>query len=44
MYTIYCHFNRINQKRYIGQTSQDPSKRWGHGINYKNNKYFYNAI
>ena len=44
MYTIYCHLNKINQKRYIGQTSQDPSKRWGHGANYKNNKYFYNAI
>lgn len=28
-YTIYCHLNKINNKRYIGQTKQPVQKRWG---------------
>ena len=28
-YTIYCHLNKINNKRYIGQTKQSVYKRWG---------------
>ena len=28
-YTIYCHLNKINNKRYIGQTKQSVQKRWG---------------
>lgn len=44
MYTVYCHTNRINGKRYVGITSQRPVRRWGNGCNYSNNEYFYRAI
>lgn len=49
-WTIYCHKNKINNKRYIGQTSQDNlNNRWKNGQGYKpkigdNNTKFYNAI
>lgn len=29
IYTIYCHINKINGKRYIGQTRTSVYKRWG---------------
>lgn len=36
MWTIYCHVNKINGKRYIG-LSKNPRKRWGYaGNNYRN--------
>ena len=45
MYYLYKHTNINNGKIYIGITSQIPEKRWGtNGINYRNNKYFWNAI
>ena len=46
MYCIYMHRNKINNKKYIGQTKQEPpSKRWGKdGIGYKDSSHFYNAI
>lgn len=45
-YCVYIHRNIINDKRYIGQTSQNPvSRRWGFkGNGYKCNEHFYNAI
>lgn len=45
-YYVYCHLNKINNKRYIGLTREaNPSDRWGaNGINYKNCPCFYNAI
>lgn len=49
-YKIYCHTNKINGKKYIGQTSEkNAKKRWGsNGINYrpkiKGSNIFYNAI
>lgn len=45
MYTIYQHINKINNKVYIGITSQKPEQRWGlNGNNYKTSPYFYSAI
>lgn len=45
-FCVYCHINKITQRRYIGLTGEyPPSKRWGYnGINYKNCVYFYYAI
>lgn len=46
LYCVYCHQNKINGKRYIGQTiHQDkPALRWKNGTGYKDSLYFYNAI
>lgn len=38
------HINKINQKRYIGLTSQTPEQRWRKGEGYKGSTHFYNAI
>lgn len=43
-YCVYCHTNKINNKKYIGITSQKPENRWKNGEGYKNNEYFYRAI
>lgn len=43
-YTIYIHINKINNKVYIGQTSQIPQKRWDNGKGYQTSSKFYNAI
>ena len=41
---IYCHLNKINGKRYIGLTSQKPTKRWKNGFGYSKNIIFFSAI
>ena len=43
---VYCHLNKINGKRYIGQTiRKNVNDRWRCGIySYKNSSLFYNAI
>ena len=41
---VYMHTNTINNKAYIGQTSQQPEIRWKNGDGYKCCSYFYNAI
>ena len=44
-YCVYKHTNLINQKVYIGITSQKTSHRWGHeGHNYNQQSKFFNAI
>ena len=43
-YIVYMHENRINHKKYIGITCQNPNRRWQNGFGYKRNEHFYNAI
>jgi len=42
-YFVYMHTSP-NSKKYIGITCQEPKNRWGKGLHYKNNKYFWRAI
>lgn len=41
---VYVHINKINGKKYIGQTSQRPEKRWDNGRGYITSSKFYGAI
>ena len=44
-YTLYCHTNILNGKKYIGITCQKPKNRWGkNGEGYKFQPKFYNSI
>lgn len=44
-YIVYIHTNKINDKKYVGITSQDPQKRWGYkGLGYKHCPKMWNAI
>ena len=44
-YVLYCHTNKINNKKYIGITNQKPSRRWGKdGYGYHVQLKFYRAI
>lgn len=44
-YCVYKHTNTINNKCYIGITSQQPNRRWLNGYGYsKAQSKFYNAI
>lgn len=43
MFTVYMHVNKINQKKYIGITSQKPEQRWKNGKGYSE-QYFARAI
>lgn len=46
LYCVYCHQNKINGKRYIGQTihQDNPEIRWRHGTNYYASPHFDNSI
>lgn len=43
-YTVYCHTNKKNNKKYVGATSQSVLERWQNGKHYKRHKNFYNDI
>lgn len=43
-YYVYVITNPYNGKRYVGQTQQDPQKRWNYGAGYHYNTDFYNDI
>lgn len=44
-FCVYVHTNKINGKKYVGVTSQDPEKRWNNGKGYtKRQPHMYNAI
>lgn len=41
---VYMHTNRVNGKKYIGITSQKPTKRWENGNHYNTQPHFWRAI
>jgi group I intron endonuclease len=45
-YCVYIHINKINGKKYVGQTicGDQPKRRWRNGTGYCNQSYFYSAI
>ena len=44
-YSLYIHTNKMNGKRYVGITKQNPEQRWGSGgSNYKESTHFNSAI
>lgn len=43
-YTVYCHTNKHNGKKYVGVTSQNPYDRWQNGNHYKRHKRFWDDI
>lgn len=43
-YTVYMHTNKVNGKKYIGMTSQNPITRWANGHGYRRQSRFKAAI
>ena len=43
-YCVYVHTNKINGKKYVGQTCRKPEERWKRGFGYIKSGHFYNAI
>lgn len=46
-YKVYVHTNKLNNKKYVGITKQDPERRWKNGWGYyskENSTYFWKAI
>ena len=43
-FTVYCHTNKINGKKYIGITSKKPKYRWNDGKGYSTQIVFARAI
>lgn len=44
MFSIYCHTNLFNNKKYVGVTAQRPKQRWQDGKGYSKHKAFYEDI
>lgn len=44
MYTLYCHTNKANGKRYFGVTGMNPKRRWAGGHGYTTCQRFNAAI
>lgn len=44
IFTVYCHENKVNGKKYFGITSKIPKRRWSNGKGYNSNKYFTSSI
>jgi group I intron endonuclease len=40
-YTVYCLTNKINNKKYVGVTSQRPHDRWQNGKHYERHRRLY---
>lgn len=43
-YVVYMHTLKLDSRKYIGITCQNPKKRWCNGKGYQNNAYFYRSI
>lgn len=43
-YCVYVHTNKINDKKYVGQTCREPKERWRNGFGYSESGHFFNAI
>lgn len=43
-FSVYCHTNKINGKRYVGITSQSVHARWQNGKHYARHSRFYADI
>lgn len=43
-FCVYIHTNKINGKRYVGQTCCKPNVRWRNGFGYRDSPHFFNAI
>ena len=44
IYCVYVHTNKINGKKYVGQTGQRPERRWQNGYGYEKSPHFWRAI
>ena len=43
-WTVYCHTNKFNNKKYVGITSKSVNARWKNGKGYKTSPHFNSAI